>query len=582
MESAYTLYIIGVVFSLVISIFLAIYSFFHRKTHSSIALGLIMTGATCWSLGIALAFIGRNNPEVILWGYRFALIGSAVVPVFWLLLILPYCGYDRFLRKWYIVSLSVIPVVSILLACLSDLTSVFYFIEPNNSSYYFPYKVSYNSWFWIHAIYSYIITLFGIVVAVKFSFSTISLYRKQASSFIVAALLPLCAAAPSAFFGSQLSYAPFGLVISGISFSLSIFRFKFFDLVPIARDKLIESMNDGMVVLDNDFRIVFYNAVVTTIIGENYEKYLGRHVDSISEKLNFNIHRLMVGDIKNSVIKFNTDKTKYYDVYISDLKNERQQNNGILILLQDITQRKIAEDALVQTNEELRKQNEELDTFARTVAHDLKSPLNIITGYSDLLIERMTENDRRELLELVDPIKKTGFRIARIVNEILLLVGIQQQKVVPQPVNMRKVIGDVLDGLEQFTTDNNALIIVHDGWPEAVGYAPWIEEIWANYISNAIKYGGKPPRVELGSTTINENLVKFWVKDNGGGLSKDQQEKVFHAFTRLDETKVTGHGLGLSIVKRIMDKLDGEIGIDSSVGEGCVFYFILPKNNNSE
>jgi signal transduction histidine kinase len=118
-------------------------------------------------------------------------------------------------------------------------------------------------------------------------------------------------------------------------------------------------------------------------------------------------------------------------------------------------------------------------------------------------------------------------------------------------------------------------------WPEALGYAPWVEEIWVNYLSNALKYGGTPAaslRVELGATAQDDGMVRFWVRDNGPGLSPEEQAQLFTPFTRLDRVRAKGHGLGLSIVRRIVERLGGQAGVESQgvSGRGSVFYFTLP------
>jgi len=113
-------------------------------------------------------------------------------------------------------------------------------------------------------------------------------------------------------------------------------------------------------------------------------------------------------------------------------------------------------------------------------------------------------------------------------------------------------------------------------WPIALGHAPWIEEVWVNYLSNAIKYGGWPPRVELGAMEQGDGIVRFWVRDNGSGLTLEEQTRLFTPLTRLDRVRAKGHGLGLSIVRRIVERLGGQTGVESEVGQGSVFFFTLP------
>ena len=97
-----------------------------------------------------------------------------------------------------------------------------------------------------------------------------------------------------------------------------------------------------------------------------------------------------------------------------------------------------------------------------------------------------------------------------------------------------------------------------------------------NYLSNGLKYGGQPPRLQLGSTVQHDGMVQFWIKDNGPGLTQEKLELLFTEFTRVERMRAEGHGLGLSIVKRIATKLHGSVGVKSYVGQGSLFYFTLP------
>jgi signal transduction histidine kinase len=102
-----------------------------------------------------------------------------------------------------------------------------------------------------------------------------------------------------------------------------------------------------------------------------------------------------------------------------------------------------------------------------------------------------------------------------------------------------------------------------------------------NYLSNGLKYGGRPPRIELGADRVEHGpggqpLIRFWIRDNGAGLTPEERAKLFVPFTQLAQVEVEGHGLGLSIVQRIVDKLGGRAGVESEVGRGSLFWFTLP------
>jgi signal transduction histidine kinase len=244
--------------------------------------------------------------------------------------------------------------------------------------------------------------------------------------------------------------------------------------------------------------------------------------------------------------------------------------------------------ALSEANAQLEAQNAELDAFAHTVAHDLKTPLTSLIGFSTLLERRAMRWSPERIVENSARITQTGHKMTNIINELLLLASMRQQDEVEiKPLDMEAIVAEALarfgDRISGRTSGRiaevQAEVHLPDTWLTAIGYAPWVEEVWVNYISNALKYGGTPPRVELGADlghTDNASHIRFWVKDNGHGLTPEAQAQLFAEFTRLEQTRAKGHGLGLSIVRRIVEKLGGEVGVESEVGVGSTFWFTLP------
>jgi signal transduction histidine kinase len=223
-------------------------------------------------------------------------------------------------------------------------------------------------------------------------------------------------------------------------------------------------------------------------------------------------------------------------------------------------------------------QNKELDAFAHTVAHDLKNPLALIVGYTDFLTEYFDEIEMAELIALIRGIKKTGYKAINIVEELLLLAGIRKKEVLPAPLDMTDIVGQAQERLAYMIHEYEGEIVTPTEWPVAMGYGPWIEEVWTNYLSNGLKYGGSPPRLELGACRQPDEMIYFYIQDNGPGLTPEQQAKLFREFTHLTEIRAEGHGLGLSIVRRIVEKLGGQVGVESqgAAGLGSKFYFTLP------
>lgn len=230
---------------------------------------------------------------------------------------------------------------------------------------------------------------------------------------------------------------------------------------------------------------------------------------------------------------------------------------------------------LREMQQQLEAQNQEMEAFAHTVAHDLKSPLSILMGFLELM--QMDAEDQGETVSpLLAPCRTSAHRMHNIIDELLLLATVRSEDIDLRPVYMRDVVHQALDRLTPMIDEYRAEIRVSESWPLVLGYAPWLEEVWVNYLSNGLKYGGQPPQLELGAETHADGVTRFWVRDNGRGLEDNDQSKLFTEFTRLDTIRAKGHGLGLSIVRRIMDKLGGQVGVDSVINQGSCFYFTLP------
>lgn len=231
-----------------------------------------------------------------------------------------------------------------------------------------------------------------------------------------------------------------------------------------------------------------------------------------------------------------------------------------------------------RTYEELEHTVSELDAFADTVAHDLKNPLALVTGYISLVMSYDQDELTPELLrESLDRIQSNALKMSNIIDALLLLAGVRRtDQIHVAPIFMESVVSEVLERLSPMIASTGADITIGTDWPPVLGYAPWVEQVWMNYITNALKYGGEPPVIALGAEALPDGTVRCWVRDNGSGLTPEQQARVFKPFTRLSNRKVEGHGLGLSIVQRIITKLGGTVAVESAPDQGSEFSFNLP------
>ncbi len=230
---------------------------------------------------------------------------------------------------------------------------------------------------------------------------------------------------------------------------------------------------------------------------------------------------------------------------------------------------------------ELRARIEELDAFNHTVAHDLKNPLSILLGFADVLAHDYASSEDELLVQGIRVILENARRMESIISELLLLAEVRTVEQIPlEPLDMSAVVDETRRRLSAFITEHHAQVEVPESWPKALGHQPWVEEIWVNYLTNAIKYGGPSPQVMLGGETSDEGMVRFWVRDFGEGISPADQQRLFIPFTKLQQVNTKGHGLGLSIVQRITKRLGGTVGVESELGEGSLFWFTLPAVND--
>ncbi|MCP4542215.1 MAG: response regulator [Chloroflexi bacterium] len=243
-------------------------------------------------------------------------------------------------------------------------------------------------------------------------------------------------------------------------------------------------------------------------------------------------------------------------------------------------------DMLHRQTVELKVRNDDLNAFAHTVAHDLKSPLSVVVGYAEMLKEALWDKHNaltdEQVRHSLHEMTHTGRKMSNIVDELLMLSAVRQAEVQLTPVDLASTVAGAQQRLAYMIRKHQAEIIVNGDWPAALGHAPWIEEVWVNYLSNAIKYGGRPLRIELGATAQRDDTVRFWIRDNGTGISAEAQARLFTPFTRLDQVRADGHGLGLSIVQRIIEKLGGQVGVESEVGQGSTFFFTLQTEPASQ
>ncbi|MDT8324909.1 MAG: PAS domain S-box protein, partial [Bacteroidota bacterium] len=271
------------------------------------------------------------------------------------------------------------------------------------------------------------------------------------------------------------------------------------------------------------------------------------------------------------------DGLQYFETLKVPLQNASGKVTGLVGVSRDITERKVAELLLEAQNQELKERNQELDAYTHSVAHDLKNPLSLILGYAEMVQTEAGEMSAAELEEYMGSILFNGRKMISIINALLLLASVRQEEIRTEYLDMRQIVEDAVRRLQKQVEEQDIRVILPDAWTDAVGYPVWIEEVWVNYLGNALKHGGRGVTVEIGMEKSRDGaMIRYWVRDDGPGIPEERFEDLFLPFTRLAQAKIEGQGLGLSIVRRIVEKLGGEVGVESEVGKGSVFSFTLP------
>ncbi len=231
--------------------------------------------------------------------------------------------------------------------------------------------------------------------------------------------------------------------------------------------------------------------------------------------------------------------------------------------------------SLRRLNQTLKTRNEELDTFMHIISHNLQHSLDLSIGYANILKKQARLPE--ELEYYLNMIIRNSRTMTNVIDELQLLAGVRTTSLDIGPINMGRVVARAQQRLAYLIEDTQTRLTIPSVWPDTSGHEPWVEEIWVALISTSIKNGGASPQLRLGATARSSGNARFWVRDNGPGLSPTAISNLFSPFQQPGQASTTG--LGLSVVKRITEKLNGEVGVesDAEMGNGCVYYFTLPN-----
>jgi signal transduction histidine kinase len=236
---------------------------------------------------------------------------------------------------------------------------------------------------------------------------------------------------------------------------------------------------------------------------------------------------------------------------------------------------------LKQTQHQLSMRVEELDAYAHTIAHDLKTPLASMLLRCEMF-EYTYSDLPADVLQQVKDIAASAKNMNRMIEQLLWLAKLRNTLEYINEVNVTFSVKAAVQRVADFLNEKHITVHVDPELPNAYGHGQWVEEVFANLIGNAIKYMGDhnpQPKISICGKP-DGTFIRYEVIDTGVGIKPEDKQRLFEMFTRLKTVQAEGLGLGLSIVKRIVQKLGGEVGVDSVFGQGSTFWFTLPANAN--
>jgi PAS domain S-box-containing protein len=371
---------------------------------------------------------------------------------------------------------------------------------------------------------------------------------------------------------------------------------------------LVRTAPDAVIVIDEKGTITSFNPAAESMFGYTPHEAIGSNIKILMPEPYHSEHdgyletyrrtgeeriigttRVVSGRRKNGVV-FPLDVsvsavvsggTKTFVGIVRDISDRMQQEERLRTMLAQL------EDYTA----DLERSNHDLDEFAYIASNDLKEPLRGLHNHSRFLLEdyesRLDEDGVRRLNRLV----RLSQRMEKLVNDLLYFSRIGRQQLAVKRTDINLVVKDVVATMELFLEERHARVSIEGRLPEVVCDAPRLTEVFRNLITNAVKYNDKPaPLISIGyletfsgrdgSTARNV----FFVRDNGKGIAPEFHEDIFRIFKRLEKSQDSdeGTGAGLTFVRKIIARHNGEIWLESEVGAGTTFYFTLGRKREEK
>lgn len=369
--------------------------------------------------------------------------------------------------------------------------------------------------------------------------------------------------------------------------------------------KMIEEVEDyAILMIDKDGFIVNWNKGAEKIKGYREQEIISRNFrifytkEDQESKLPEKLLEIgeKTGKAHHEGWRVRKDGTTFWgSIVITAIHDEEGEVIGFTKVTRDLTERKIAEDHqknytlelgkvnedLLLTQQQLKakiedldKANKDLEQFAYIASHDLQEPIRKIGAYFSMLCQLAEDKFDSKAHVFKEKIIASTNRMRSLINDLLTLSTVSESVEVV-PIDLNKIMKEAIEGLEIRVQESNA-VIEFGTLPVVRGVHTYLLQLFQNLLSNSLKFSAESPVIQVRSRNENGKAI-ISVRDNGIGIEEQYMEKIFQAFQRLHSRhQYEGTGIGLTICKKIVDSLSGEITVDSELGKGTTFTVTLP------
>lgn len=348
---------------------------------------------------------------------------------------------------------------------------------------------------------------------------------------------------------------------------------------------IFDTAVDGIVTIDERGTIERFNPAAEHMFGYSEAEVAGNNVSMLMPSPyheahdGYLAHYLRTGEKKiigigREVVGLRKDRTTFpMDLAVGEMRQgERRMFIGTV---RDISERKQAEEQRDRLLHELESANEELTNFGYVVSHDLKAPLRAIGSLANWLSTDYADKFDVEGKEHMRLLISRVYRMDALIDGILQYSRVGRVKEVAVAVDLNRLVREVIDLL---APPENVAISVENSLPTVMAEPTRIQQVFQNLLSNAIKYMDKPEGEIRIACSAEGRQLKFSIADNGPGIAQQHFEKIFQLFQTLaPRDRVESTGVGLALVKKIVEMYGGRIWLESTVGRGCTFFFTLPR-----